>query len=239
MRPRALPQQIELVLPEVSLQNGQKPIVPLPGRIDRSPDRTAPCPPRSTSRSVIANLGCREQTARPRALQPHRPCQDTPGPSSARSLRAGPRPQRNVQDGSACRKSAASVVSAAKSTCPSAATHAYRPAGRTSRPAPPANDLHPSRSGYSAILCRPTCWSPHGRRPRDNHRCDWVQQFSKFGSRAFSSIVLQHRAPTSGLGSRTPMAAWCESISGKFIDKGVDMTRRLNNAGALPTCPQP
>jgi hypothetical protein len=75
--------------------------------------------------------------------------------------------------------------------------------------------------------------------PKDNNRCDWVQQFSKFGSRAFSSIVLQHRAPTSGLGSRTPMAAWCESISGKFIDKGVDMTRRLNNAGALPTCPQP
>jgi hypothetical protein len=32
-----------------------------------------------------------------------------------------------------------------------------QPAGRTSRPTPPANDLHPSRSGYCAILCRPTC----------------------------------------------------------------------------------
>jgi putative transposase len=45
--------------------------------------------------------------------------------------------------------------------------------------------------------------------------------------------------PHQGLGSRMPMAAWRESISGKFIDKGVDMTLRLDNAGALPTCPQP
>jgi hypothetical protein len=57
----------------------------------------------------------------------------------------------------ACRQSAASVVSAAKSTCPSAATQGHRPAGRTSRPTPPANDLHPSRSGYSGIRCRASC----------------------------------------------------------------------------------
>jgi len=41
------------------------------------------------------------------------------------------------------------------------------------------------------------------------------------------------------IGSRTPMAVWREGVSGGFLEVAVDMTLRLDNAGALPTCPQP
>jgi putative transposase len=47
------------------------------------------------------------------------------------------------------------------------------------------------------------------------------------------------RRPHQALGSRTPMAVWREGISGGFGKLAVDMTLRLDNAGALPTCPQP
>ncbi len=47
------------------------------------------------------------------------------------------------------------------------------------------------------------------------------------------------RRPHQALAWRTPMAAWREGISGGFLDTAVDMTLRLDNAGALPTCPQP
>jgi hypothetical protein len=35
------------------------------------------------------------------------------------------------------------------------------------------------------------------------------------------------------------MAAWRDRIGGGFLDMAVDMTVRLDNAHALPTCPQP
>ena len=35
------------------------------------------------------------------------------------------------------------------------------------------------------------------------------------------------------------MAVWREGITGALGDTAVDMTLRLDNAGALPTCPQP
>jgi putative transposase len=47
------------------------------------------------------------------------------------------------------------------------------------------------------------------------------------------------RRPHQALASRTPMAAWRNGISGGLLDTAVDMTLRLDNAGALPTCPQP
>jgi putative transposase len=47
------------------------------------------------------------------------------------------------------------------------------------------------------------------------------------------------RRPHQALGSRPPMAVWRTGISSGFIDMAVDMTLRLDNAGALPTCPQP
>jgi putative transposase len=45
--------------------------------------------------------------------------------------------------------------------------------------------------------------------------------------------------PHQALASRTPMAVWREGITGALGEKGVDMTVRLDNAGALPTYPQP
>jgi putative transposase len=45
--------------------------------------------------------------------------------------------------------------------------------------------------------------------------------------------------PHQALGNQTPMAAWREGIGGGFLETAVDMTLRLDNAKALPTCPQP
>jgi putative transposase len=44
--------------------------------------------------------------------------------------------------------------------------------------------------------------------------------------------------PHQALGNRTPMAVWREGISGGLPETAVDMTLRLDNAKALPTCPQ-
>ncbi len=47
------------------------------------------------------------------------------------------------------------------------------------------------------------------------------------------------RRPHQALGNRTPMALWREGVIGTLDNTAVDMTLRLDNAGALPTCPQP
>jgi putative transposase len=47
------------------------------------------------------------------------------------------------------------------------------------------------------------------------------------------------RRPHQALANRTPMAVWREGVTGALSDTAVDMTLRLDNAGALPTCPQP
>jgi putative transposase len=47
-----------------------------------------------------------------------------------------------------------------------------------------------------------------------------------------------HR-PHQALGNRTPMAVWRKGVTGVLGNTAVDMTLRLDNAGALPTCPQP
>lgn len=47
------------------------------------------------------------------------------------------------------------------------------------------------------------------------------------------------RRPHQALGNRTPMAVWRQGISAALGDTAVDMTLRLDNAVALPTCPQP
>lgn len=36
-----------------------------------------------------------------------------------------------------------------------------------------------------------------------------------------------------------PMAVWRDTFAGEIGGKAVDMTLRLNNAGALSTCQQP
>jgi putative transposase len=45
--------------------------------------------------------------------------------------------------------------------------------------------------------------------------------------------------PHQALEHRTPMAVWREGVTGCIDGTAVDMTLRLDNAGALPTCPQP
>ncbi len=35
------------------------------------------------------------------------------------------------------------------------------------------------------------------------------------------------------------MAVWRAGVTGELGNTAVDMTLRLDNAGALPTCPQP
>ena len=45
--------------------------------------------------------------------------------------------------------------------------------------------------------------------------------------------------PHQALGNRTPMAVWRDGVTGALDEKAVDMTLRLDNAHALPTCPQP
>ena len=44
--------------------------------------------------------------------------------------------------------------------------------------------------------------------------------------------------PHQALGGRTPMAVWRTSVSGVIEGNAVDLTLRLDNAGALPTTPQ-
>jgi putative transposase len=47
------------------------------------------------------------------------------------------------------------------------------------------------------------------------------------------------RRPHQALGDRTPMAVWRAGVSGEFDNRAVDMTLRLDDADASPTCPQP
>jgi len=46
------------------------------------------------------------------------------------------------------------------------------------------------------------------------------------------------RRPHQALGNRAPMVVWRDGLLGES-ETVVDMTLRLDNAGALPTCPQP
>ena len=48
-----------------------------------------------------------------------------------------------------------------------------------------------------------------------------------------------HRRPHQALANRTPMAVWRDAVTGALGEGAVDMTLRLDNAGALPTYPQP
>jgi len=47
------------------------------------------------------------------------------------------------------------------------------------------------------------------------------------------------RRPHQALADQTPMAVWRDGAMGALGARAVDMTLRLDNASALPTCPQP
>lgn len=55
------------------------------------------------------------------------------------------------------------------------------------------------------------------------------------GWMAFYNGLRPHQA----LGNRPPMAVWRDGVTGALGNTAVDMTLRLDNAGALPTCPPP
>jgi putative transposase len=52
------------------------------------------------------------------------------------------------------------------------------------------------------------------------------------------ALLYNLRRPHQALANRTPIAIWRDGVTGEFGQKAVDMTLRLDNAGALPTCPQ-
>jgi hypothetical protein len=56
--------------------------------------------------------------------------------------------------------------------------------------------------------------------------------------RWLDKVFIEQPSPP-GLGNRTPMAVWREGVTGPLGATAVDMMLRLDNAGALPTCPQP
>jgi len=47
------------------------------------------------------------------------------------------------------------------------------------------------------------------------------------------------RRPHQALANRPPMPVWREAVTGALGNTAVDMTLRLDNAVALPTCPYP
>jgi putative transposase len=61
---------------------------------------------------------------------------------------------------------------------------------------------------------------------------------ARAGIALWMAFYNSHR-PHQALGHRTPMAVWRQGITGLLGDTAVDMALRLDNAGALPTCPQP
>jgi putative transposase len=48
-----------------------------------------------------------------------------------------------------------------------------------------------------------------------------------------------NRRPHQARGYQTPMSVWRLRVTGALDETAVDMTLRLDNADALPTCPPP
>ena len=53
------------------------------------------------------------------------------------------------------------------------------------------------------------------------------------------ALLYNTRRPHQALGGQAPLAVWRAGTSGALDTKAVDLTLRLDNAGALPTGPQP
>jgi transposase InsO family protein len=56
---------------------------------------------------------------------------------------------------------------------------------------------------------------------------------------ALARFGYNERRPHMALANRTPMVVWRDGVRGTLDGSAVDMTLRLDNADALPTCPQP
>ena len=67
-----------------------------------------------------------------------------------------------------------------------------------------------------------------------------IENFADTGPVGRSQPLLYNtRRPHQALGGQAPMAVWRAGTSGILDARAVDMTLRLDNAAALPTCPQP
>jgi hypothetical protein len=132
--------------------------------------------------------------------------------------------------------------SAAPSTCGAPACRKPRHAARshiqagTSRqraPSPPAS----KRTGISARhLGRP----PHAGPPADRTTDARDRRLPAPRSYGRHVVELYNRARShQALAGRAPMAVWRERVTGALADNAVDMTLRLDDAAASPTCPPP
>jgi hypothetical protein len=115
-----------------------------------------------------------------------------------------------------------------------------RPQARTSRPAVPANAPSSDHQG-----CNERCSFPAARPPlahAPSARTTDARGIEHAVPRSHGRSVADFyntRRPHQALGDRPPMAVWREGVIGALDETTVDMTLRLDNAGALPTCPQP
>src|SRR5713226_8933621 len=112
--------------------------------------------------------------------------------------------------------------------------------GRTSTLGPPASDPCQTRSACNGKQHHRPCRSSHGCK-REGQTTDAIDtKAHESQSRGRSQTLLYNtERPHSALGNLTPLAVWRDSVTGVLDGTAVDMTLRLDNAGALPTCPQP
>ena len=71
----------------------------------------------------------------------------------------------------------------------------------------------------------------------------WKKQLQERAARVFDARVgkddYNERRLHQALGYRAPMVVWRQGAAGALDQQAVDMPLRLDNARALPTCPQP
>jgi hypothetical protein len=115
-----------------------------------------------------------------------------------------------------------------------------KPCGRTSTMGPPASDPRLIRSACNGKQHHRPWRSSRGRK-REGQTTDAIDtKVRESQSRGCSQALLYNtRRPHMALANRAPMAVWREGVTGVLDGTAVDMTLRLDNAGALPTCPQP
>jgi hypothetical protein len=116
----------------------------------------------------------------------------------------------------------------------------HKPCGRTSTMGPPASDPRLIRSACNGKQHHRPWRSSRGRK-REGQTTDAIDtKVRESQSRGCSQALLYNgRRPHSALANRTPMAVWRDGVIGTIDGTAVDMTLRLDNADALPTCPQP
>ena len=104
---------------------------------------------------------------------------------------------------------------------------------RTSRPESRASALYPSRPTCNGRRHRPSrSRREQKRRARTRNEADKEGLGAPSCGRS-QTLLYNDRRPHQALADRMPMAVWREAIAGA---RAVDM---MDNASALPTCPQP